>query len=56
MGALSDVGQQGLQLINGVADYTGLYDFDAELNDKQQGNIDTLNDEIAEAKKNIIDK
>ena len=35
-GALMDVSQETLQLINGISDYTGIYDFDAELNEKQQ--------------------
>ena len=41
-GAVGDVGQQTLQLINGIADYTGIYDFDAELNDKQQKAMKTI--------------
>ena len=42
MGALSDIGQETLQLVNGLADYTGLYEFDAELNDKQQKVVKTI--------------
>lgn len=42
MGAASDVGQETLQLVNGIADYTGIYDFDGELHDKQQEVIKTI--------------
>ena len=56
MGALSDVGQQGLQLINGVADYTGLYDFDAELNDKQQKVVQTILKNLTPEKDKVIMK
>ena len=42
MGALGDISQETLQLINGIADYTGIYDFDAELNEKQQKSMSKI--------------
>ena len=56
MGALSDIGQETLQLVNGLADYTGLYEFDAELNDKQQKVVKTILSNLVKDRDNVTTK